>query len=246
VECPSCAAENPTSNTYCGRCGDQLSGGEPSVPHYASSRSLVKREIVIVAAGITAVLAAAWCAWYLMVAARSPSAVVSEFMELDRKGRYAQQENLVASSWDNRMALSLFQQMRQQSGSSPFQNSRIVRASETRSQNAFVDVELSLTPPSLPFLGSLQKQSPGQPSTMKMNVTFVLVREGDGWKIESSQTLASVIAALMARGFQQFSMPPGTPNIMLPPGWPTLGFPPPSTSPSIPPSTSPSTGGTIF
>jgi hypothetical protein len=227
--CPSCATENAVANAYCASCGTSLgdASSAAAVPRYGSQQGLVKREIAIVIGGLTAVLFAAWLAWYLLVTTRSPTSVVRAFIESDRAGQYSRQQELIASSWDSRMALNFFQALRQQSGSSPFQNYRIVRTSESRSSNAFVDVELTLGQPAIPFLTPPKGAASGQPATHKIMVTFVLSRQGDDWKIDSSQTLATVVSAIMAQGFQNIQAnPPSFQNLPIPPGWPNFGIPP--------------------
>lgn len=249
--CPSCASENPASNGYCGKCGTVLNDAAVVVPHYGERKGLVRREIAVVAGGVCALLVAGGVAWYLLVATRSPTHVVRSFIEADRAGQFTREQEYVANTWDNQMALSLFQSLRKQSGSSPFQNYHILPGGSDKDP-AHVNVEITVPPPSVPLLAPLTAPPAANQNVpvnnVKMTVTFVLTRQNDEWKIDSSQTLASVAAALAAQGMQQFQMNPpnfnlpnfNLPNLKMPPGWPNLNVPPaltpaPSGAPNLGP-----------
>jgi hypothetical protein len=235
--CPSCAAENPSGNAYCGKCGTTLNEAAAFVPRYSDHKRLVRRELAVLFFGVCALLGVSWLVWYLLVSTRSPANVVRAFIESDRSGQLTRQQEMVSNTWDSRAALTLFQAIRQQSGSSPFQDYRIIRTNEGRSNQAFVDVEVTVPPPSIALVTPAPATSGGNsvvPNKIKITVTFVLGRQGDEWKIDSAQTLASVISALAANGFQQFraNSPnfPNIPNLPLPPGWPNI-LAPPQTAP---------------
>lgn len=246
--CPSCEAENASTNAYCGQCGTILDDARAVVPRYADSKRLVRREVVILFAGVFAVLTALWTAWFFLVSTRSPAHVVRSFIEADRAGQYAQEQELISDAWDARMALSLFQGIRQQAGSSPFQNYRILDTSGSQGDTAFVTVELTLPatagiqPPPL-----VQPPAKGAAGKQKLLVTFVLTRRGDTWKIDSSQTLSGVLSALAAQGLQQFQWNvPNLPGMTVPPGWPGSVFPPGTPqAPSGGSSSSPQSGSVL-
>src|SRR2546422_651918 len=107
--CPSCATENSSANAYCGSCGTVLNEAAVVVPHYGDRKRLVKREFAVIAGGVGAVLLAGWVAWYFLVSTKSPSHVVQSFIEADRTGQFTHEQEFVTDSWDNRLALSLFQ-----------------------------------------------------------------------------------------------------------------------------------------
>lgn len=237
--CPSCAHENPVSNGYCGSCGTVLNDAAVVIPQYGDRKRFVKREVAVIFGGVAALLAAGWVAWYLLVSSRSPAHVVESFIAADRAGQYSREQQLVSDN--SRMALDLFQVVRRQSASSPFQNYRILKTSEDRSGAAYVEVEITMPQPTIPFLTpTAPAPAPGAPPpNVKMRVTFILTHQGDDWKIDSGQTLAAVISALAGQSFQQFQLKmPNFPNIPLPPNWPNMG--PSSTTPA--PGSTPNAG----
>jgi hypothetical protein len=253
--CPSCGIENPAPNTFCGKCGTAL-GAAPgdaatSVPRYGDQKRLIKRELAMIGGGVAALVCAGWVAWYLLVATRSPAHVVKAFIEADKAGQYAREQELIANSWDNRMALSLFQSLRKQSRTSPFQNYRIVSTGEFGgSRTSYVEVEVTMPTLSIPYLSPAPAMGSGGPPHSKLGVMFILTRQSDEWKIDASQTLATVASALAAQGLQSLPLGPGSlpsfpslPNIQLPPGWPNITLPPAATAPPSSGGSGPPSGG---
>jgi len=207
---------------------------DQTIPQYGTRDSLFKRELAIIAAGILLVLGAVYLTWMLVFRQNEPDVVVRKFVEADRAGRYAEQNALVANAWDASMILSTVQTFRQQSGISPFERYRIADSSVS-GNNAQVNVEVTLNPaPVSAFPAAVQL-----PQTLL--VPFHLVRQGDGWKIDPTRTLAGLTGVLMAIGFQQLIpnlqnlLPPGlSPSLTPPPAAtvpPTPNPPPPSSTP---------------
>ncbi len=227
--CPTCRSENPAANGYCGSCGTVLNDASAVVPKYNDRKGLVKREIALVLGVCSALVIAGSVVWYLLYATRTPAHVVRSFIEADRAGLLPREQQYVAGEWDSQAALSFFQTLRRQSGSSPFQNYHILPGG-TDKEPAYVNVELTVPPPSIPLLNPATPPPANQTvpvNNVKVVVTFVLKRQNDEWKIDGSQTLMSVASTLAAQGLQQFQANPLTlPNLKLPPGFPNLGLPP--------------------
>jgi hypothetical protein len=233
--CPNCGNENP-SRAYCAECGARLDPGDTVMEH-PRRESLLKREIVIIFAGLAALIGAAFGAWYILYASRSPGVVVVKFIEADRAGRLAEEQQYVSNHWDSRMVLSAMQTFRGQTGSSLFQKYSIAGVSEF-GETATVNVQITVNPPPL-LPGAPPPVAPAVPTTMF--VPFTLIREGRDWKIDASQTLAGVSGVLMAMGIQQAA--PTFQNLLPPGVMPGFGAIPPIAAPPLSRATPPSSGG---
>src|SRR5437867_11285585 len=93
---------------------------ETQWPVYERRESILRREIIVLFAGIALVLAASAAAWYFLYAVRSPIVVVKRFIEADIVGNYSAQQQCVSSRWDSRFILSALQTFRKGAGASPF------------------------------------------------------------------------------------------------------------------------------
>ncbi len=233
--CPNCGIENP-SRAYCAECGARLDPGDAVLEH-PRRESLLKREIVIIFAGLAALMGAAFGAWYILYASRSPGVVVVKFIEADRAGRLAEEQKYVSSRWDSRMILSAMQSFRGQTGSSLFQKYSIAGVSDF-GESATVNVQVTMSPPPL-LPGTPPPAAPAVPTTLL--VPFTLIREGRDWKIDASQTLASVSGVLLAMGIQQAA--PTFQNLVPPGAIPGFGVIPPTATPPQSSATPPSSGG---
>ncbi len=187
--------------------------GNVAVPQYRPRAVTLKREATIIAAGLALLLAAAMGAWYLIYYQRSPSAVVDRFMAADRRGSYSEETQYVADRWDSRLVLSALQNYRQQGGASPFNGSRIAGTTVT-GDSAQVNVELKLPAMTLP-MPALPGIAPAPPpGNTTYVVTFVLIKQNGEWKIDPTQTLASLTGALLAGGLRGLpTAPPNLPNL---------------------------------
>lgn len=230
MNCGQCGAENPSDHRYCGQCSHLLDDDAP-VPRYRDRTSLLRREFVLIGAGMTVLLAAAFFAWYLFYFQNSPEMVVRHFMDADRKNQFAGQQQYVSNRWDAQMMLTAFQTIRKQAGTSPFASYRIVDASSS-GKTAYVHVNLLFDPivmPAAPLLAPFRNPAapprpvppPATPNgKVTVPVVFTLNYEDNTWKIDSSQTLATVLANLAALGYKQFGpnllnggIPPGLQNL---------------------------------
>ncbi len=200
---------------------------DQTIPQYTARDSLVRRELAIIAAGILLVLGAVYLTWLLVFRQNEPDVVVRKFVEADRAGRYAEQNALVANAWDATMILNTVQTFRKQTGLSPFERYRIADSSVS-GNSAQVNVEVTLNPAPMPAFPT----APQLPQTLV--VQFHLVRQGDGWKIDPTRTLAGLTGVLMAIGFQQLI--PNLQNLLPPNLNPTPTQPPVAT---IPPAQNP-------
>src|SRR2546428_13972472 len=97
MQCEICQAVNPSGNAFCGKCGAALSSPAVPIPVYPSRASNVVREMTLIAAGVLAILAAVYGAWYFTYAQRSPDSVVRRFIEADRSGDMAAERENVSS-----------------------------------------------------------------------------------------------------------------------------------------------------
>src|SRR6266567_7963107 len=104
--------------------------GETEWPVYERRESALRREVVILFAGIALLLLAAGIAWYFLYARRSPVVVVERFIEADLAGDNVHQRQYVSTRWDSRFILSVLQTYRKQAGASPFTKYQIVGSSE--------------------------------------------------------------------------------------------------------------------
>jgi hypothetical protein len=220
--CPHCKVENPHGDSYCGKCGHGLTEEVARLPRYTDRRLLVRRELAILLGGIFLIIVAACGAWYVVGYQRSPAMVVRKFIDADIAGQFAQQQQYVANSWDSRAALSLYQQIRQQAGASPFKNSVIKDVSVDRGQTAFINVEITVTPPKLPVMPGGFAPPPALTTPTVFPFTFVMQRENGEWKIDSTQTLVSAAMAVAFTATQKLGPNFAFPNMKLPPGFPNL------------------------
>jgi hypothetical protein len=219
--CPHCKAENPPADSYCGKCGHAVTEEAARLPRYTDRRLLVRRELAILLGGIFLIIAAACGAWYMVGYQRSPSAVVRKFIDADIAGQLAQQQQYVANSWDSRAALSIYQQIRRQAGVSPFKNSVIKDVSVDRGQNAFITVEITLTPPKMPAMPGFAAP-PALATSSILPISFIMVRENGEWKIDPTQTLVGAAMAVAFTATQKLAPNFTFPNLKLPPGFPNL------------------------
>jgi len=204
MQCARCRKPVPDDRLECPSCGEA-----PGIPRHEPRERLVRREIVIVTAGVLAVLGAAVLAWHLTVARKSPRAVVERFMEADRRGEFASAELLVSRRADSRMLLGAFRSLRQSLGFSPFDSARVLAASSSNSM-ASVEVEVQL-----PQLPSFPGVPPGTPPPIRQpqRFTFSLVYEEGEWRIDPAQTAAGIAGALLAAGLQKAA---GFPSALIP------------------------------
>jgi hypothetical protein len=179
--------------------------------------------------GIAFILAAVAGAYFLFLVPRSPAYAVQKFMEADQAGNFTEQNRYVSTRWDSHLLLSAFQAIRQQSGASPFQKSRIVNTYQ-RNDIAVVSVELTLpNPPPVPA-----NPAPAIPANNKVVVSFQLVREGNDWLIDPAQTMAGLAGVLVGMGINQspigtlFPLPGGLGGTVAPP----IATPPTSAPPT--------------
>jgi len=247
--CPQCRAENPADSAFCGACGRALAERAPS-PHYLDRVALLRRELVILAFGVVLLLAAAFGAWYALFYQRSPAMIVRGFIEADRAGDFALEQQYVSNQWDSRVVLGILQAFRKQTGVSPFQSYRILDSSVS-GQTAIVSVEITVTLPNRAGTGPLTTPGVNPPATGQnvLPITFTLLRENNEWRIDAAQTAMSVTGVLMALGYQQLG--PYLPNLAPPGNLPPFSnpLPPPSNTPPSAPApaapTPPGSGGTI-
>lgn len=239
--CPECQSESPASSAYCGRCGRALGEEATAIPRYPDRAALLRREIVIMAVGILLLFGAAFGVWYALVYQRSPMVVVQRFIEADRAGDFALEQQFVSQQWDSQLVLGMLQAFRKQTGKSPFQNYRILGASVS-GQSASVSVEITAHVPNLTGSGpaSLPGPNPSPSGPTVLPITFTLRVEDGQWKIDAAQTALSVAGALVAMGYQQFGTslpglfpPGGPPGPSNPPG--SFTPPPGPNPPAVPP-----------
>lgn len=218
MTCPTCQAQNPPENAYCGQCGAALAAHDSSVPIYRSRSHSVRRETIIILIGVLAIFTALAGTYYLYFVPRSPQFIVRQFIEADLAGKMADQSKYVSTRWDSRLFLSTFQTIRQASGSSPFKNYSIPDSSE-RNDTATVAVRIPIPAPLVAKPGPA-KLPPGAFNN-SVDVLFHLVRENNEWRIDPTQTAASLAGILIALGINQA---PG--NVLIPfPGTGPIPFP---------------------
>ena len=196
------------------------------IPRYGPRDSLLKREILILGAGLGLVLASMYIAWLFLFRMNAPDAVVKRFIEADLAGRPADQQALVARTWDAKLILDMIQEFRRRSGSSPFQDYRIATTS-VNGPDAQVNVTVTLTPPAALLFPS------GPQTPQSLIIPFHLVREDNEWKIDPTRTMIGLSGVLVSAGFQQLAPRLGG-SIPLPP---TPGPPPQSPFPPAAPGT---------
>src|SRR5205823_1105618 len=116
---------------------------------------------------------------------------------------------------DSRMVLSLLQTYRQQGGASPFQQYRILGAT-VNGDNGTVNVEVTIKTalPGTPIPGGAVPGVTAPPPRSVYVIAFYTVRENGEWKIDPTQTLASISGMLLSTGIQQFqqNLPSLIPN----------------------------------
>jgi hypothetical protein len=231
--CANCGAESSADNHFCGKCGFALSheDGEAAAPRYRSRHVMLRREMAILAAALILIASTVFGVWYGMFYQRSPEMVVRRFVDADLQRQFARQNQYLVDRWDSRAALSAFQAIRQQTGSSPFQNCQITGCSQS-GNTAYVNVVVSFTLPSVPGVNTpLNAAAPPGPTSVPF--AFVLLSDHGDWKIDGSQTLVNASGALAAVGYTQIApLMNGIPNVTLP----TSGIRVPGVPPPTPPS----------
>jgi len=195
-----------------------------------------------VIAGIVLILAAALGSYLVFYQSRSPETVVRKFIEADQKGDFASESLYVSSGLDSRMILSLMQTVRTQSGTSPFQNYKILRSS-IQNDRATVHVQITFNPPPATPIAAPRTPPAG---VTTYDVMFFLTRQSGDWRIEPTETVAGLTGVLLAAGLQQSplnllfngNLGAGTFPLPLPngttPGFPGIPAPPTSVPPSNP------------
>jgi hypothetical protein len=235
MNCGLCLAENQGNNAFCGQCGAPLA--DDSVPRYPDQKKAARREIGIVIVGVVFVLAAAMGSYLAFYQTRSPETIVRKFIEADQKGDFAGESLYVSSGLDSRLIMSLVQGVRAQTGTSPFQQYKII-GSSVNNDRASVHVQITVNPPPAPP----SVAAPVPPVPTKYDIYFFLIRENSDWKIDPAETAAGLTGVLLAAGLQQsplnllFNGNPGAGTFPFP--WPNGTMPNvpglPTTPPSVP------------
>jgi len=177
------------------------------VPRHTSTATLVRREVVVLLAGLCAIMVAVFGVWYVLAKLRSPEAVVRRFIDADIHGRYAEQRQCIEQGMSSSAVLTLFQQVRKQLGHSLFDKYRITDITRT-GDSATVDVEIPAPSFGIP-------SAAGTPPAQTITIAMAVVRHGDDWRIQPEQTLANALPFLLAQGWQSLGLklPPGLPSI---------------------------------
>jgi len=203
-----------------------MSDAVQCLPRYELRQSVLRREVAILVAGILAIFIACALTWYLLSYRGSPAFVVRQFIEADRAGVFSEEQRLVSSRWDSRMILALLQNVRQQSGASPF-DKYLIQNVAISGETAEVGVQITLpASANLPVARARAATS--------TYVSFSLVRENGDWKIDPTQTMSSLTGIILSLGLNNLGqglLPPG--------GMPGIG--PSGPGPIIPPPSMPTT-----